>query len=99
MNAKQALGIALAAAGASLAATPAALAWPTCSHPGISRDTTSHETAVQRMIREHLILPRGMAGVLKETEHGPENTEAQSSDERIRSLEGLAMPAQRRWRM
>ena len=99
MNAKQALGIALAASGASLAATPAALAWPTCSHPGISSDTTGHETAVQRVIREHLILQRGMASGLQEPKDGPENAEAQSADERIRSLQELATPAQPRWRM
>ena len=99
MNARKALAITLAAAAASLTATPAALAWPTCSHPAITSDTTSYEAAVQRAIREHLNPRRGVAGSLRETEDGPENPEAQSPDQRIRSLEGLAFPAQPRSRM
>jgi hypothetical protein len=99
MNATKALGIALAAAGASLLTTPAALAWPDCKHPGITGDTTSYETAVQWAIREHLILQHGLTRALQETQDDRKNSEAHSPDERIRSLEGLALPDQPRWRM
>ncbi len=103
MNGMKALGIALCAVAASLASNKEVLAWPTCSHPSGSADSSPRsETAAQKAIREHLIL-RGdhSAGRWDRQEDlsGIDRRSADNADAPTRIREGLALPEQPRWRM
>jgi hypothetical protein len=97
------LGFALGALTASLASTPAALAWPTCSHSAGTADISAHsEAALRKAIREHLILHRDLAAGLRNSEgdsNGADQRSANSNDAPPRIREGLVLPEQPRWRM
>jgi hypothetical protein len=103
MNTLRALGFALGGLTASLATTPAALAWPSCSHSAGTGDISPRSEAVlQRAIREHQVLRHDFAtdvwnrqkdsvGVERRSDHGDDAT--------TRIREGLVLPEQPRWRM
>ena len=97
------LGFALGALTVSLAYTPAALAWPTCSHSAGTADISAHsEAALRKAIREHLILHRDLAAGLRNSEgdsNGADQRSANSNDAPPRIREGLVLPEQPRWRM
>jgi hypothetical protein len=103
MNGIRAHICALGALTASLATTPAALAWPTCSHSAATGDDTFRSEAVlQKAIREHLMLRHDFATGLRSSEGdtgGMDQRNANSDDAPPRIREGLVLPEQPRWRM
>ena len=103
MNGMRALAVAFSVATASLATTPAAVAWPTCGHGAGTGDTSSHsEAALQRVIREHLILRHAFATDRWNTQEDSDEGNRRgnrSDDEPTRMREGLVLPEQPRWRM
>jgi len=103
MNSIRSLVCALGAVTASLATTPAALAWPTCSHSaGTGDDTPRSEAVLKQAIREHLILRRDFAPGFRNSEgdwDGIDQRSANSDHGPPRIREGLVLPEQPRWRM
>ena len=103
MNGFRSLVCALGAFTASLASTPAALAWPTCSHSaGTGDDTSRSEAVLKQAIREHLILRRHFAPGLGNSEgdwDGIDQRSANGEHGPPRIREGLVLPEQPRWRM
>ena len=96
------LCVGLGVLAASLATSPAALAWPSCSHPAVAGDgTTRYQTAVQQAIREQRLPPRDFAAGVQKSLGGPDGSDRHSGDDRdrrVRVLEG-PLPQTPRWRM
>jgi hypothetical protein len=96
------LCVGLGVLAVSLATSPTALAWPSCSHPAVAGDgTTRYQTAVQQAIREQRLPPRDFAAGAQKSLGAPDGSDRDTRDDRdrrVRVLDGL-LPQTPRWRM